>query len=344
MSAAACAAVHDLAEQIVAGRRLTRADFGWPDGVVQGVEPPAEYPASELLDQLVGCDLEALGAAADLVRCELAGDAVDLCTILNARAGRCAEDCRYCAQSVCNTAACDDYGFLPHDTIMDAARANAAAHVDRFALVTSGRALSGDEFEAALAVYRRMHDELDLGLCASMGLLEPQQFAQLRDAGVTRYHCNIETSPRFFSSICTTHAFADKLAAIRAAKAAGLALCSGGIIGMGEGWADRLDMALTLSELGAVSIPINVLIAIPGTPLEGMPPLEEPEVLRTVALFRLVNPTAQVRLAGGRALMSRGGQATFTHGASAAITGDMLTTTGTTIASDQKMLRDMGRM
>ena len=164
----------------------------------------------------------------------------------------------------------------------------------------------------------------------------------MREAGVTRYHANLETSRRNFPNICTTHTYEDKRENIRRAQAAGLEVCSGGILGMGETWEDRVHMAWDLAELGVVSIPLNLLTPIPGTPLERQPALEEEEVLRAVAIFRCLNPKAWIRMAAGRGRLSEGGQRLFRSGANAAITGDMLTTTGTGIAEDRAMFVRLG--
>ena len=161
---------------------------------------------------------------------------------------------------------------------------------------------------------------------------------------MTSYHHNIETSRRNFPNICTTHTYDQKVETLKLVKAEGMCACSGGIIGMGETWEDRLDMAISLAELGIDSIPINALMPIPGTPLENLPPLSEDEILRTVAFFRYINPEANIRLAAGRALLTNDGERAFQAGASASITGNMLTTAAcATIRSDKKMLRELGR-
>ena len=196
--------------------------------------------------------------------------------------------------------------------------------------------------EKALRAYRAMKKECKVELCASHGLLSQEDFNRLKEAGVGRYHANIETSRRNFPNICTTHTFEDKLEVIRRAQAAGLSVCSGGIIGMGETWEDRIDMAITLSELGIKSIPLNILRPIPGTPLEHQAALSEDEILRTIAIFRYINPTAIVRLAAGRNSMKHSGEQAFRSGANAAITGDMLTTSGNRISEDHEMLAAMG--
>lgn len=311
-----------LADEIIGGRRLTRTDD---------------------LRQLVTADLDELKEGADKLREAFCGEKVDLCTIISGRSGKCGENCKFCAQSAHNHTSCEVYDFMDEDEIIAAARANQAEGVDRFAIVDSGRGPSAADFEKIIHCFRRMHNELEIELCCSLGFLTAEQFHRLHMAGVTSIHNNIETSRRFFPFICTTHTFDDKIANIKRAQAEGLCVCSGGIIGMGENWDDRIDMAVTLSELGILSIPVNSLMPIPGTPLEKLPRLTENEILRTIAIFRYINPEANIRLAGGRALMKGNGRETFSAGASASITGNMLTTSGSTIASDKAMLLAMGR-
>lgn len=323
MQQAAEPGIGKLTEEIIGGRRLKRGD-----------------PA---LPTLLQCELNALCRGADRLRAHFCGDKVDLCTIISGKCGRCSEDCKYCAQSAHSTTGCEEYDFLPSELIVAAAHSHEREGVNRFSIVTSGRALSGAEFDRAIKTYECLGRECQLKLCASMGFLTDEQFRRLREAGVSRYHDNIESSRRFFPQICTTHSFEQKLSAIRRAQAAGLTVCSGGIIGMGEDWEDRIDMALTLSELQIKSIPINILMPVKGTPLENQPPLSDEEVLRSIALFRFINPEAQIRLAGGRRSLKENGRETFCSGASATITGNMLTTSGSTIAQDRAMLTTMGR-
>lgn len=313
----------ELAEEIIGGRRLQRGD--------------------KELDELLTVDLTELCQAADKLRATYCGNKVDLCTIINGRSGRCSEDCKYCAQSAHAKTGCKEYAFLPEEVLVAACKANEREGVDRFSIVTSGRSLTGAEFEHALAAYRRMAEECKIDLCASHGFLTREQLHKLHLAGVTSYHDNIETSRRFFPEICSTHTFDQKLETIRAAKEEGLCVCSGGIIGMGETWEDRLDMALTLAELGIESIPVNVLMPIKGTPLGEREILKDDEILRTLAIFRMINPEANIRLAGGRSALSDNGAHSFACGVSATITGNMLTTSGSTIQQDKAMLRGMGR-
>lgn len=289
------------------------------------------------------CSLSDVRKGADFIREKLCGAHVELCSIMNGRSGRCQENCMFCAQSLFNKTSCAEYPFVSEIAILKAAEAAENSGVRRFSIVTSGRALDGDEFQQAVRAYKMVHGNLKVGLCASMGFLTEAQLIQLKEAGVTMYHHNIETSRNNFPNICTTHSYDMKIDTIRTAKKIGLSVCSGGIIGMGETFADRIDMALSLSELGVQSIPINALTPIKGTAFESMPLLSEDEILRTVALFRYINPDSFIRLAAGRKLLSGGGENAFSSGANAALTGNMLTTTGTTIDNDKKLLEKLGR-
>lgn len=310
-----------LADEIIDGRRLKRG---------------------EDLTFFFTADLQQLCEGADKIRETLCGNHVDLCSIINGRSGRCSENCKFCAQSSGHCTGIDEYSFLDEDEILAECKHNEAKGVHRFSIVTAGRALSGKDFDKAISAYKRMNEECHIGLCASHGLLTDEQFKRLRDSGVRMYHSNIETSKRNFPNICTTHTYVDKISCIKRAQDNDFRVCSGGIIGMGETWEDRLDMAVSLSELEVDSIPINALMPIKGTPLENVKRLTAQDILRTVAMFRYINPTAEVRLAAGRDIMENSGKAAFHAGANATITGDMLTTTGSNIQSDLKMLSEMG--
>ena len=304
----------------------------------------AGYRLSPTDDRSIFMDtpLEELSEEAYRLQKQFCGNHIDLCTIVNGRSGRCGENCKYCAQAACHKTGGDTYGFLPQEQIMAHAKANQDAGANRFSIVTSGGALSGKEFEMAIDVYKEMRRTLSIDLCASHGLLTRSQFRRLREVGVTSYHHNIETSERYFPEICTTHSYADRIRTIKMAQAEGLCVCSGGIIGMGETWEDRFDMAFALQELGIESIPLNSLMAIPGTPLEHLTPLSGDEILRTIAIFRFINPTANIRLGAGRKLLPENGATAFLAGASASITGNMLTTSGTTIAEDMELIKELG--
>lgn len=310
-----------LAAEIIQGRRLTRLDD---------------------LTPLLQAGLEDLCAGADQIRKALRGAGYELCTIINARSGRCGEDCKFCAQSCHHQTQAQEYPFLEAEEIVRQGKRDEAAGVQRYSLVTAGRAVTGPELDQALAAYRRLREETGLGLCASFGFQSVEDFRRLKEAGVTRYHANLETSRRNFPNICTTHSYQDKIDNIRRAKQAGLQICSGGIVGLGETWEDRLELALDLAELEVDSIPLNLLTPIPGTPLEGTPPLSVEEVRRIVAVFRYINPTAWIRMAAGRGRFADGGAILFRSGANSAITGDMLTTTGTNIAQDLDLMKQGG--
>ena len=311
-----------LANEIIDGRRLSREDD---------------------LHIFLKCDLEELCKGADLIREHFCGSKVDLCTIINGKSGRCGENCKYCAQSAHHKTGIEEYSYLPVETIVKNALANESEGVDRFAIVTAGRGLSDEDFQHTIRAYREMKKRCKLSLCASHGFLTAEQFHELHEAGVESYHENIETSRRYFPYICTTHTYDQKIESIKLAQKEGFCVCSGGIIGMGETWEDRLDMAVSLAELHIESIPINALMPIKGTPLENRETLSEQDILRTVAFFRYINPTANIRLAAGRCLMQKDGERAFESGASATITGNMLTTSGSTIRGDKEMLLRLGR-
>ena len=292
--------------------------------------------------KLYGEPLEELCQCADRIRRHFCSNQFDLCTIINGKSGRCSENCKFCAQSAHNHTGTAVYPLLSAEEIIAEAKKNDAQGVLRYSIVTSGKRLSDDEVEVMCEAVRQIRAETGISVCVSFGLLNQKQYEKLRDAGVTRVHNNLETSRRNFPNICTTHTYDDKIAAIRAAQAAGLTVCSGGIMGLGETVEDRIDMALTLRELDIHSVPVNVLNPIPGTPLEHCTPLTEDEVRRIVAVYRFLLPDASIRLAGGRGLLPDKGRACFLSGANAAISGDMLTTAGITVETDRRMLQELG--
>lgn len=289
-------------------------------------------------------ELEQLCAAAKEIRARFCGNGFDLCSIVNAKNGGCSEDCKFCAQAGCHGAQ-GIYSLLGAEELVCSAKRCAARGALRFSIVAAGRKLSERETDEVCESVRVILRQVpQLKLCASLGLLSRRQFERLKEAGVTRVHNNLETSQNYFSAVCTTHTFADKIAAIEAAIAAGLGVCSGGIMGIGESVRDRIDMAVTLRALGVRSVPVNMLNPIPGTPLEKRQRLSEEEMRRIVAVYRFILPSAAIRLAGGRALLSDRGRGCFLSGANAAITGDMLTTSGAQAESDLKMLNELGFM
>ena len=291
---------------------------------------------------LYSLPLEEVADAADLIRRKLRGNRFDLCTIINAKSGKCSENCKFCAQSGHYQCCVAEYPLLSEEEIVAQARHDALGGAVRFSMVTSGRRLDSSEIEVLCRAVRRIRDEVGISVCISVGLLTEDEFREFCKAGVTRVHNNLETSRRHFSNVCTTHSFDDKIRAIRAAKASGFSICSGGIMGLGETPEDRIDMALTLRELGVDSVPINMLNAIPGTPFEENRRLTLSEMRRIVAVYRFILPRASIRLAGGRGLLPDKGKSCFMSGANAAISGDMLTTAGITLEMDRIILNELG--
>ncbi|MCI8798802.1 biotin synthase BioB [Acetatifactor muris] len=315
-------------------------------GIVQELKEKAltfgEISREEAL-LLAQMPLEELAEAAEEIRRKKCGQGFDLCTIVNGKCGRCSEDCKYCAQSAHYQAKCTEaYGLLPTEKLLEGARHNEAKGVLRYSVVTSGRNLSDREVEQVCESIRVIREETNIQVCVSFGLLEEVQFRKIREAGASRVHCNLESSAGFFPKICTTHTYQEKINTLKAAKRAGLSVCSGGILGLGETMEDRIDMILTARELGVKSVPVNFLNPIPGTPLENRKPLTNEEARRCVALFRFLIPEASIRLAGGRGLLGDKGEACFRGGANAAISGDMLTTAGITVETDRKMVESLG--
>ena len=292
--------------------------------------------------QLSNAELGELCNAADEIRKAFCQNGFDICTIINGKSGKCPENCKYCAQAGCHSASVEEYSLLPTERMLAEARHSAKQGVLRYSIVTSGRKLSHREIGQVCESIRAIKKEVGIAVCVSFGLLEEEDFAELKEAGVSRVHNNLETSRRYFPVVCTTHTYDDKIAAIKAAKKAGLSVCSGGIMGIGETMADRIDMALELRNLGMNSVPVNMLNPIPGTPLENQEILSEDEMCRIIAVYRFLLPEASIRMAGGRGLMADKGVKCFQSGANAAISGDMLTTSGITVEKDMEILGKLG--
>lgn len=292
--------------------------------------------------QLIDAPLEALCAAADQIRSTFCGEKFDICAIINAKSGHCSEDCKYCAQSSHYHTASEVYPLLSADKIVADANDKKRRGVLRYSLVTSGKRLNMRETEEIAAIIRRIRAEVGIEVCGSLGLLNREQFKILYEAGMHRVHNNLESSRRYFPSVCTTHSYDDKISSLKAAQEVGMSVCSGGIIGLGETMEDRIDMALTLRELGVSSIPVNILNPIPGTPYENNPRITEEELMRVAAIYRFLLPEAAIRLAGGRGMIADKGKRVFQSGANAVITGDMLTTAGISIETDLQLIAELG--
>jgi biotin synthase len=276
------------------------------------------------------------------LRQRIHGNAFDLCSIINARSGRCSEDCRFCAQSGHYDTDIETYDIIGSDEALIQGKDNDAHGVRRFSLVTAGRTATLKQLEEYGKIYKALKEQTGLKLCASMGLLTREKAELLRSYGVERYHCNLEAGRNFFPRVCTTHTWEEKVATLRIAREAGMEICSGGIIGMGETLKDRLELAFELRELGVLSIPVNVLTPIANTPFENLEPLPLSEILTCIAMFRFINPRAVVRLAGGRSRMGEDQYQSFTSGANGAIVGNYLTTAGNSLDEDLAMIRRLG--
>lgn len=288
---------------------------------------------------LYDAPLKDLMESATAIRRATLSDTFDLCTIMRAKNGHCSEDCAFCVQSSLSKGHVELQKMVSEEEVLKSAKCAESAGIGRFALVFAGRRLSKNKVEAVASIYRRLKEETDLHLCLSGGLLDLDELAILKEAGLERLHNNLETSRRYFPSICTTHSYDEKIQTIKDAQSLGIEVCSGGIFNIGETREDRVDLALNLRELGILSVPLNILSPMEGTPLANQIPLPEEEILRTVAVFRHILPTAYLRLAGGRQLLSKDGEATLNAGMNAAITGNFLNTRGAAESTDLQMIR-----
>jgi len=291
--------------------------------------------------QLISADLEKLSTASNELRQYFCGNAFDICTIINGKNGKCSENCKFCAQSAHYKVSIEEYPLLDCKSLLKEAIYNFDKGILRYSVVTSGKNLAEDELESVCNSYSKIRKNCDISLCASHGLLSIEQLLKLKNVGIQRYHNNLETSRRNFPNICTTHTYDDKINTIKAAQKAGLEVCSCGIIGLGETMEDCIDMALDIRDLGVKSVPVNILSSIPETPYGKLTVLTANEVRKTVAIFHFILPEAAIRLAGGRNLIADKGRSRFLSGTNAAISGDMLTTSGIIIDDDMKMIKEL---
>jgi biotin synthase len=312
-----------LADDVLAGRQLTE------DEALSVLHSPDD----ELLDLL---------AAAYRVRRRHFGNRVQLYFLVNAKSGLCPEDCGYCSQSKVSEAEIPRYRLLSAEQLLEGARAGAERQAKTYCIVISGRGPSEGEMRAITDVVPRIKSQLNLKICACLGLLTPEQARRLKECGVDRVNHNLNTSESFYSEICSTHTFQDRLSTLRAVREAGMELCSGGIVGMGEEPIDVVRMAFELRALKAHSIPINFLHPITGTPLAGVHRLNPRYCLKVLAMFRLVNPESELRMAGGRELHLGSMQALGLYPANSLFVGDYLTTKGQLPEADFQMITEMG--
>ena len=292
--------------------------------------------------EVYNSDYDELTKAADELREYFCGNDFDVCTIINAKSGKCSENCKFCAQSGHYHTNVKEYDLLDEDVIVKDALDKYNRGIPRYSMVASGKGLTPKDIDKICSITRKIYEKApEIKVCISGGIISEESFEKLKTAGITRIHNNLETSRNFFPEICTTHTYDQKIETIKAAQEAGMEICSGGLIGLGEDFKDRIDMALQLRDLDVHSVPINLLNPIKNTPLENNEPLPMEEVNRTCATFRFIMPKALIRLAGGRSLMEEFGESAFKSGANAAISGVLLTTKGISIEDDMKRIKDL---
>jgi len=299
----------------------------------------------EEIKPLMDLPLAELISIASKIRQDFAGSKIELCNIMNAKSGLCGEDCKFCAQSGRHSTGVNSYPLKKKEEMIEAALRAKEIGAERFDLVTSGDRLSRKELEVIVSAVSEITREIGLKMCASLGALGEEEFSLLKKAGLSRYHHNLETSPGFFPRICSTHTFKDRVSTIQAAKKAGLEVCSGGIIGMGETQDDRMEMALWLKELGVDSVPINILVPIQGTPLEAKNTLSCEEAIRTIALFRIILKDKIIKIAAGRESVLKDFQGlAFMAGANGMLIGGYLTIRGRSIEEDRKLVEEIEKL
>jgi biotin synthase len=296
---------------------------------------------------LLGCRTEeayGLFARANAVRLEQLGRTVKLCGVLNAKSGMCPEDCKFCPQSVHSESAVECYPLVNDTRMMAAAKTAKSNRSTRFGIVTSGEAVEDEaEIQTICRAVSRISKGLGIHPCASLGTVKKETLERFRDAGLTRYHCNLETSRRFFGQICTTHDWSEAVKTIRAAKSLGMSTCSGGLFGLGESLEQRVELLEQVRELDVDSVPLNFLNPIPGTPLEDAEPLTAIECLKVIAVARLMMPKKTIRVCGGREHNLRDLQSwALIAGADGLMIGGYLTTKGRKVDDDLKMISDAG--
>jgi biotin synthase len=314
---------HQLAGQILEGHGLTE-DEGL--AVLQS-------PDEDLLEVL---------AAAFRVRRRYFGKTVQLYFLMNAKSGLCPEDCSYCSQSKISTAEIPKYNLLSREKLLAGARMAADQHAKTYCIVISARGPSEREIEAVESIVPEIKQRHDLKICACLGLLTDEQARRLKACGVDRVNHNVNSSSNYYEEICTTHTYQDRVETLRAVRDAGIELCSGGIIGMGEKDIDVVRMALELRELDVDSIPLNFLIPIDGTPLSGSDRMNPRYCLKALALYRFANPRSELRIAGGREIHLGTMQCLGLYAANSIFVGDYLTTKGQAAAADYRMIEEMG--
>ncbi len=295
---------------------------------------------------IINADFHCLICEANRVRKRHHNNYVSVCSIVNARSGKCSEDCKFCAQSAHNAAKIESFDMLPSEKITNAFSAASKNPISHFGIVTSGRDEAGgneNEKKRLVDALVKIGKNNAARLCVSIGGIDNEFLETLKKLGVKRIHHNLETSKNFFPNICSTHSYDERIDNIKRAKKHGFEVCSGGLFGLGESWEDRVDLALQLQQLEIKSVPLNFLNPVPGTPLENAKPIPPKDILRIIALFRLALPTAEIKVAGGREVNLRDLQSwVFNAGATSIMIGNYLTTKGRGAEQDLQMINDLG--
>ncbi|NQT06877.1 MAG: biotin synthase BioB [Candidatus Omnitrophica bacterium] len=297
------------------------------------------------MKDLIKAPLKDLIAEADRTRSKYIGRKLELCSIINAKSGLCSEDCKFCAQSAHHSTDISCHPLKSRADILAVAREAERIGAARFGIVTSGNRPDKKEIKRIAHAIKDITNSMKLAVCASLGALSKDELLLLKAAGLSRYHHNIETSPGYYSRIVTTHGFKERLDTVKAAKDAGLEVCSGGIIGMGESWEDRIEMAEILKDLDVDSVPINILVPIKGTRLENLEPLCVDDIIRTICIFRIKLRDKTIKIAAGRETALKDFQALgFTAGANGMLIGGYLTVRGRGVEEDKELVKEVERL
>lgn len=315
----------ELAQKIISGYVISREE------------------ARTLITRTAEQDVRALAEAANTIRKTFAHNTIDFCALINAKSGACSEDCAFCAQSGHHASDIVTHGFIDIDTIVAKARAAEKYGAQRFCIVTSGGALTDEDFDKVITAYREIKKQTQLKIDGSLGFLTEKRVHALKTVGLSRFNHNLETSRRYYEKICTTHSYDDRLRTIRLLKQHGIEVCCGGIIGMGETLDDRIDLAFTLKEEGVSCIPINILNPRKNTPLEHAARISSLEAVASIAVFRLINPATTIKIAGGREEgLGKHQQLSLEAGGNGFIIGGYLTTIGNKPEDDIQIARNAG--
>ena len=314
---------YELSERVLQGKQITR------DEALQVLAVPQE----ELLELISACYR---------VRRHYHGQKIKLNMLINAKSGLCAEDCSYCSQSIVSQTGVERYPLQSREVLLEGARQALEVKAHTYCIVISGRRPTERELKAVTEAVREIKEKFPLRICCCLGLLNDEEVKRLRDAGVDRINHNLNTSEDRYGDVCSTHTFQDRTETIEAVKRGGISSCSGGILGMGESDEQIVDLVFSLRDMDIDSIPVNFLIPIPGTPLAGIEYLTPQKCLAILCLFRLVNPSKEIRIAGGREFHLRSLQPLGLYVADSIFIGDYLTTRGEVPEADMQMLQDTG--